>query len=125
MNYRAYPSALVDKVEVDVAGLKVGDTIRVKDLSLAKDKDIDIKDDPEAVVLTVVTVHNGAVPETVTPEEETEEALWGLPKRPPVWQLKTLRGGDLIVAKVECPPQTPPFWSRLAHQDRTVLTPTV
>lgn len=74
VNYRAYPSALVDKVEVDVAGLKVGDTIRVKDLSLAKDKDIDIKDDPEAVVLTVVTVHNGAVPETVTPEEETEEA---------------------------------------------------
>ena len=63
-----------DKVEVDVAGLKVGDTIRVKDLSLAKDKDVDIKDDPEAVVLTVVAVHNGAVPETVTPEEaETEE----------------------------------------------------
>ena len=64
-----------DKVEVDVAGLKVGDTIRVKDLSLAKDKDIDIKDDLEAVVLTVVAVHNGAVPETETPEEaETEEA---------------------------------------------------
>ena len=74
VNYRAYPSALVDKVEVDVAGLKVRDTIRNKELSLAKDKDIDIKDDPEAVVLTVVTVHNGAVPETVTPEEETEEA---------------------------------------------------
>ena len=74
INYRAYPSALVDKVEVDVAGLKVGDTIRVKDLSLAKDKDVDIKDDPEAVVLTVVAVHNGAVPDTVTPEEaETEE----------------------------------------------------
>ena len=73
VNYRAYPSALVDKVEVDVAGLKVGDTIRVKDLSLAKDKDIDIKDDPEAVVLTVVAVHNGVVPETVTPEEEESE----------------------------------------------------
>ena len=73
INYRAYPSALVDKVEVDVAGLKVGDTIRVKDLSLAKDKDVDIKDDPEAVVLTVVAVHNGAVPETVTPEEEESE----------------------------------------------------
>ena len=26
VNYKAYPSALVDKVEVDVAGLKVGDT---------------------------------------------------------------------------------------------------
>ena len=64
-----------DKVEVDVAGLKVGDTIRVKDLSLAKDKDVDIKDDPEAVVLTVVAVHNGAVPETETAEDaEAEEA---------------------------------------------------
>ena len=73
INYRAYPSALVDKVEVDVSGLKVGDTIRIKDLSIAKDKDIDIKDDPEAVVLTVVAVHNGAVPETVAPEEETAE----------------------------------------------------
>ena len=73
VNYRAYPSALVDKVEVDVSGLKVGDTIRVKDLSIAKDKDIDIKDDPEAVVLTVVAVHNGAVPETAAPEEETAE----------------------------------------------------
>lgn len=75
VNYRAYPSALVDKVEVDVAGLKVGDTVRVKDLSLAKDKDVDIKDDPEAVVLTVVAVHNGAVPETETAEDaEAEEA---------------------------------------------------
>ena len=75
VNYRAYPSALVDKVEVDVAGLKVGDTIRVKDLSLAKDKDVDIKDDPEAVVLTVVAVHNGAVPETEAAEDaEAEEA---------------------------------------------------
>ena len=34
-------------------------------------------------------------------------------------------GDYLIVAKVEFPPQTSPFWSRLAHQDRTVLTPTV
>ena len=75
VNYKAYPSALVDKVQVDLAGLKVRDTNSVKDLSLAKDKDIDIKDDPEAVVLTVVAVHNGAVPETETPEEaETEEA---------------------------------------------------
>ena len=60
------------KVQI-VSGLKAGDTIRVKDLSLAKDKDIDIKDDLDAVVLTVVAVHNGAVPETVTPEEETAE----------------------------------------------------
>ena len=32
-----------------------------------------IKEHPEAFVLTVVAVHNGAVPETVTPEEEESE----------------------------------------------------
>ena len=74
VSYKAYPSALVDKVEVDVAGLKVGDTIRVKDLAIYKDADIDVKTDPEAVVVTVVAVHNGAVPETAKPEETEEEA---------------------------------------------------
>ena len=54
--------------------MKVGDTIRVKDLAIYKDADIDVKTDPEAVVLTVVAVHNGAVPETETPEETEEEA---------------------------------------------------
>ena len=34
-------------------------------------------------------------------------------------------GDYLKVAKAECPPQTPPFWPRLVHQDRTVLTLTV
>lgn len=28
-------------------------------------------------------------------------------------------GDDLIVAKADCPPQTPPFWPRLVHQDGT------
>ena len=74
VSYKAYPSALVDKVEVDVEGMKVGDTIRVKDLAIYKDADIDIKTDPEAVVVTVVAVHNGVVPETETPEETEEEA---------------------------------------------------
>ena len=75
ISFKALPAALVEKVEVDVGPLKIGDTIRVADLPIAKDKDVDIKDDPEAVVLTVVAVHNGAVPETETPEEaETEEA---------------------------------------------------
>ena len=73
IHYKAYPSALVDQVEVDVNGLTVGDTIRVKDLALAKDKDIDLKTDPESVVVTVVAVHNGAFPETETEEETTEE----------------------------------------------------
>ncbi|MCI6888368.1 MAG: 50S ribosomal protein L25 [Lachnospiraceae bacterium] len=63
--YKAYPSALVDKIKVDVSSMKVGDTLRVKDLEIAKDKDIDLTTDPEAVVATVTAVHN------VVPEDDT------------------------------------------------------
>lgn len=66
--YKALPAALVDKVKVDVGNMKVGDTIRVKDLEIAKDKEIDLSTDPEAVVATVTAVHN-VVPETETAEE--------------------------------------------------------
>ena len=61
--YRAFPSALVEKTTLDAAGLKVGDTVHVKDLDIAKNKDIDLKTDPEAVVLSVIPVHN-VVPDT-------------------------------------------------------------
>jgi large subunit ribosomal protein L25 len=69
--YKALPAALVDKVKVDVGHMKVGDTLRVKDLEIANDQDVDLSTDPEAVVVTVTAVHN-IVPETTT--EETEEA---------------------------------------------------
>ena len=61
--YIAFPSALVEKTTLDAAGLKVGDIVHVKDLDIAKNKDIDLKTDPEAVVLSVIPVHN-VVPET-------------------------------------------------------------
>ena len=67
--YKAYPSAIVDKVRIDVGDMKVGDVIRVKDLPLAADKDVHITTDLEAVVASVVAVHNAQ-----EAEEETEEA---------------------------------------------------
>jgi len=72
VSYRALPAALVEKVKVDVGEMKIGDTIRVKDLSIAKDKDVDILTDLEAVVATVTVVHNN-VPET-DEEADAEEA---------------------------------------------------
>lgn len=69
VSYRAYPSALVERTTLDAAGLKVGDTVRVKDLDITKNKDIDLKTDPEAVVLSVIPVHN-VVPEADTPAAE-------------------------------------------------------
>lgn len=68
--YKALPADLVDKIKVDVSGMKIGDTLRVKDLEIAQNKNIHITTDLEAVIATVTPVHN-VVPET---ETETEEA---------------------------------------------------
>ena len=71
--YKALPAALVDKVKVDVGEMKIGDVIRVKDLTLAADKDVHITTDLDAVVATVTAVHNVAVPEDADADEETTE----------------------------------------------------
>lgn len=68
--YTAYPSSLVDKVKVDVGEMKIGDVIYVKDLPIAEDKDIDLKTDPESVVVMLNAVHSKGVLES---EEDTEE----------------------------------------------------
>ena len=70
--YTALPAALVDQVTVDVAGMKVGDTIRVKDLDIAKNPEISLTTDPEAIVLTVDAIRN-SVPETEDSGEESAE----------------------------------------------------
>ena len=50
--YKALPADLVDKIKVDVAGMKIGDTLRVKDLEIAKNKNIHITTDLESVIAT-------------------------------------------------------------------------
>ena len=71
VDFRALPSALVEKIELDVGDLKVGDTIRVKDLDIASDKDVDLTTDPEATVVTITEVHASAS-DTETDEEGSE-----------------------------------------------------
>ena len=70
ISYKAVPAALVEKVEIDVSDLKVGDSIKVKDLPIAADKEIDLITDPETTVVVVAEPRNKAIPEP----EETEEA---------------------------------------------------
>ena len=65
------PSALVEKIELDIGDLKVGDTIRVADLDIAKDKDVDLTTDPEATVVTVTEVRGAAAE---TEDEDAAEA---------------------------------------------------
>lgn len=72
VSYRALPSALVEKIEIDVASLKVDDTVKVKDLDIAKNEDIHLLTDPEAVVVTVTEART--MPEDETPENTEGEA---------------------------------------------------
>ena len=63
---------LLDEIEYKALGdLKVGETIKVKDLDIAKDKDVKLITDPEADVAGVVAVHND-VPETDEEEAAVE-----------------------------------------------------
>ena len=69
---RALPAALVDKIEINVGELKVGESIKVKDLPIYQNKDIDILTDPEATIVTIQEVHNA--PEADEEAEESTEA---------------------------------------------------
>ena len=68
ISYKALPAALVDRVEIDVESMKIGDAVLVKDLAIASNPDIDLMTDPEAVVVSCTAVHN-SVPEPETAEE--------------------------------------------------------
>ena len=72
ISYRALPEALIEKIEVDVGDMKLGDSIKVKDLPIASDKDIDLLTDPETVVANVTAVRNAV--ETTDEEGAAEEA---------------------------------------------------
>ena len=71
VDFKALPSALVEKIDVDSGDLKVGDTIRVSDLDIEQDKDVDLPTDPEATVVTVTEVRGAA---TETEDEDAAEA---------------------------------------------------
>ena len=71
-SYSARPAALIDKIRVDVSSMKVGDTLKVEDLDIAKNPDIDLQTPLDAVIATVIEVHNA--PAEDEGEEDTSEA---------------------------------------------------
>lgn len=68
--FKALPSALVEKVEIDLAKLRVGDAVRVKDLEIASDKDVDLMIDLEETVVIITEPHNAPEAEEVTETKE-------------------------------------------------------
>lgn len=67
--YKATPDALVEKIEIDLNEMRVGDEIKVKDLAIASNKKVTLQTNPEESVVRIVEARATAE-ET---EEETEE----------------------------------------------------
>lgn len=74
ISFKALPAALVDKVEIDAGALKIGDTVKVKDLPIAQDKDVNLITDLETTVVTVTEVHAPAKAEEADEAEAEEKA---------------------------------------------------
>ena len=71
ISYKATPDALVEKIEIDLKPMKVGDEILVKDLSIASDKNVTVLTDLNESVVRIVEPHVSK--EVAEDTEETEE----------------------------------------------------
>ena len=68
ISYSAMPEDLIDKVEIDAAGLKLEEKICVGDLEMAKNPKIHLHTDPEAIVVVVARLHKASEEETASEE---------------------------------------------------------
>ena len=66
--YKATPEELVEKVEIDCATLRLGDTLKVADLDIAKNDKIDMQTDLDAPIVSILASNNEV------PEDEEESA---------------------------------------------------
>ena len=68
ISYKATPEELVEKVEIDCATLRLGDTLKVADLDIAKNDKIDLQTDLDAPIVSILASNNEV------PEDEEESA---------------------------------------------------
>lgn len=66
--YKATPEELVEKVEIDCATLRLGDTLKVADLDIAKNDKIDLQTDLDTPIVSILASNN-----EVLEDEEAEE----------------------------------------------------
>jgi large subunit ribosomal protein L25 len=67
---RCLPGDLPENIEVDVSSLGIGDNLKVSDLKL--DQKIEVLEDPETVIATVVAPRAEEPTPEVTPEAGAE-----------------------------------------------------
>lgn len=54
VSYKAFPSHLVEEIDIDVQGMKAGSSLKVEDLAIAKNKNVEILTPLDTVVIAIV-----------------------------------------------------------------------
>lgn len=70
ISYKALPEDLVDKIDIDCGDLRLGDSIKVSDLDLAKNKNVDIQTHLDATIVSVIASHNDTEDEDADADED-------------------------------------------------------
>lgn len=73
VSYRALPSDLVDKIVIDAGTLRLGDSIKVSDLDIAKNNNIDVLTNLDTTVVNVVVGRAGTTGEADAEEASSEK----------------------------------------------------
>jgi len=68
IDYKAYPRDLVDKIEIDLEGKTIGDSMEVSELEFAKNKNIEILTPLDTVIYSI------AAPDNIDETPESEQA---------------------------------------------------
>lgn len=74
INYRALPSKLIDTITVNVENMQVGDNIKVSDLEIANDPEIELLTPVDSVVVTINPIKEQTEPEEVEDKDEEKQA---------------------------------------------------
>ena len=74
ISYKALPEDLVDKIDIDCGELRLGDSIKVSDLDLAKNKNVDIQTHLDATIVSVIASHNDTEDEDADEDGAAAEA---------------------------------------------------
>lgn len=74
ISYKALPEDLVDKIDIDCGDLRLGDSIKVSDLDLAKNKNVDIQTHLDATIVSVIASHNDTEDEDADDDGAAAEA---------------------------------------------------
>ncbi len=73
VSYSALPSHLIEKVEIDLEGMDVGHSMRISDLDIANDPNIEILSPLDSMVLSITEARRAVDEDETETATETDE----------------------------------------------------